>query len=213
MLQISCKNLTVGNNGKVACANLNFDVEAGDYLCIIGTNGSGKSTLLKTILGILKPISGSLSFGEGLEHGAIGYLPQHTDAQNDFPASVAEIVRSGFLGKKKLHSLYTQEEKDTVQHYLDLLGIGDFSQRSFSRLSGGQQQRVLLARALCAGAKILVLDEPVSGLDPVATKEMYDTVEFLNKKQHITVIMVSHDMEAVEKYATKVLRIGEEVTE
>lgn len=207
MSQIICSNLVVGNRGRVACEDINFTIEKGDYLCIIGDNGSGKSTLIKTLLGILKPLGGTLQFGDGLTSSSIGYLPQHSETQSDFPASVPEIIRSGFLGKKKIHSLYSKKEKETVFKYIALLGLEPFSNKSFCELSGGIRQRVLLSRALCAGDELLVLDEPVSGLDPASALEMYSMVESLNKVHKISVIMVSHDMNAVERYSNKILKI------
>lgn len=208
MAQIICQNLTVGYKGIPAATDINFVVERGDYLCITGENGSGKSTLVKTLLNLIKPISGVLEFSDGLTQNSIGYLPQKSELQNDFPASVKEIVLSGFLGKKKVNAFYSSEEKKEVSQILNMLGILDLEKKSFSKLSGGQMQRVLLARALCACGGLLVLDEPVSGLDPLATEEMYSTVKRLNDEQKISVIMISHDMSAVQKYANKILKIG-----
>lgn len=209
MPQIICKNLSVGYNGIPAAKNINFTIEKGGYLCIIGENGSGKSTLIKTLLNLIKPVSGSIEFSDGLTQNSIGYLPQHSDVQNDFPACVREIVLSGFLGKKKVNAFYSKDEKKEVSRLLSLLGIEGLENKAFSKLSGGQKQRVLLARALCACDGLLVLDEPVSGLDPDATKEMYETVQRLNSEQNISVIMITHDMQAVEKYAKQILKIGE----
>lgn len=209
MAQIICKNLSVGYNGIAAAENINFSIEKGGYLCITGENGSGKTTLIKTLLNLLKPISGKLEFSDGLTQNSIGYLPQHTDIQNDFPASVREIVLSGFLGKKKVNAFYSKEEKQEVSKILTMLGIKALENESFAKLSGGQKQRVLLSRALCACGGLLVLDEPVSGLDPEATEEMYKTVERLNRDENISVIMISHDLKAVEKYAKQILKIGE----
>ncbi len=209
MAQIVCKNLSVGYNGIPACKNINFTIEKGGYLCVVGDNGSGKTTLIKTLLNLIKPVAGTIEFSDGLTQKSIGYLPQHTDVQNDFPASVKEIVISGFLGKKKVNAFYSREEKNEVRQILEMLGISSLENTSFSKLSGGQRQRVLLARALCACGGLLVLDEPVSGLDPEATEEMYQTVARLNKEQKISVIMISHDMQAVEKYSNQILRIGE----
>ncbi|MBQ0162476.1 MAG: ABC transporter ATP-binding protein [Treponema sp.] len=209
MAQILCENLSVGYNGIVAARDISFSIEKGGYLCVVGENGSGKSTLIKTLLNLIKPISGRLEFGDGLTQKSIGYLPQKTELQNDFPASVREIVLSGFLGKKKVNAFYSREEKKEVSKILTMLGIASLENETFTKLSGGQMQRVLLARALCACGGLLVLDEPVSGLDPEATEEMYETVDRLNKENNISVIMISHDMKAVEKYAKQILRIGE----
>ncbi len=208
MAQIICKNLTVGYKGIPCAKNINFTIEKGDYLCVTGENGSGKSTLVKTLLNLLKPISGELEFSDGLTQSSIGYLPQKSELQNDFPASVKEIVLSGFLGKKKVNAFYSFKEKKEVSQILDMLGILNLEKKSFSKLSGGQMQRVLLARALCACGGLLVLDEPVTGLDPVATVEMYELIKKLNEEQKISVIMISHDMDAVQKYAKNILKIG-----
>lgn len=208
MAQIICKDLCVGYNGVPAAKDINFSIEKGGYLCITGENGSGKSTLIKTLLNLIKPISGHLEFGDGLMQNSIGYLPQNSELQKDFPASVREIVLSGFLGKKKVNAFYSKEEKNEVSRILELLGISFLEKESFSHLSGGQMQRVLLARALCACGGLLVLDEPVSALDPDAAEEMYSTVETLNREHNISVIMISHDMNAVKKYARQILKIG-----
>lgn len=209
MAQILCKNLSVGYNGIVAARDISFSIEKGGYLCVVGENGSGKSTLIKTLLNLIKPILGTLEFGDGLTQKSIGYLPQKSELQNDFPASVREIVLSGFLGKKRVNAFYSREEKKEVTKILTMLGIASIENETFTKLSGGQMQRVLLARALCACGGLLVLDEPVSGLDPEATQEMYETVDRLNRENNISVIMISHDMKAVEKYAKQILRIGE----
>ena len=208
MAQIICKDLCVGYNGVPAAKDINFSIEKGGYLCITGENGSGKSTLIKTLLNLIKPISGHLESRDALTQPSIGYLPQNSELQKDFPASVREIVLSGFLGKKKVNAFYSKEEKNEVSRILELLGISFLEKESFSHLSGGQMQRVLLARALCACGGLLVLDEPVSALDPDAAEEMYSTVESLNREHNISVIMISHDMNAVKKYARQILKIG-----
>lgn len=210
MSLIKACNLTLGYEGKRVVDNLNFTVNSGDYLCVVGGNGSGKTTLMKTILHLNSPISGKIEMGEGLKPSEIGYLPQQTEVQRDFPASVWEIVLSGNLGHSGLMPFYTKEQKEKARKNLEKMGIADLSKRCYRELSGGQQQRVLLARALCATTKMLLLDEPVSGLDPNVTAEMYSTIEALNK-EGITVIMISHDMDAALKYATHILQIGKDV--
>lgn len=210
MSLIKACNLTLGYEGKRVVDNLNFTVNSGDYLCVVGENGSGKTTLMKTILHLNSPISGKIEMGEGLKPSEIGYLPQQTEVQRDFPASVWEIVLSGNLGHSGLMPFYTKEQKEKARKNLEKMGIADLSKRCYRELSGGQQQRVLLARALCATTKMLLLDEPVSGLDPNVTAEMYSTIEALNK-EGITVIMISHDMDAALKYATHILQIGKDV--
>ena len=209
MAQITCHSLALGYEGKRVVEDLDFTVEAGDYLCIVGENGSGKSTLVKTILRLLPPISGTITLGDGLRPNEIGYLPQQTAAQRDFPASVEEIVLSGCLNRCGLRPFYNRAEKNLAAANMERLGIEALARRCYRELSGGQQQRVLLARALCATGKLLLLDEPVAGLDPVAAAEMYQIIETLNREQKITVIMISHDMDAAVKYASHILHIGE----
>jgi len=210
MPQLTCSNLTLGYEGKTVLSGLSFVVNAGDYLCIVGENGSGKSTLMKTILRLKSPMSGQIIPGDGLEQNEIGYLPQHTVVQKDFPASVREVVRSGCLNRCGLRPFYSSSEKRMAEENMELLGIAPLAKRCYRELSGGQQQRTLLARALCATRKILLLDEPVAGLDPKATIEMYELIERLNK-EGVTVVMVSHDIAAAVKYASHILHIGSQV--
>ena len=211
MAQLSCQNLTVGYDGRTVLQGLNFEVNPGDYLCIVGENGSGKSTLMKTILGLQAPISGRILTGDGLRKNEIGYLPQQTQAQKDFPASVREIVLSGCQGRCGSRPFYSKEEKRLAEENIGKMGIGSLTKRCYRELSGGQQQRVLLARALCATRKMLLLDEPVSGLDPRVTAEMYGLIETLNREEGITVMMISHDISAALKYASHILHIGDSV--
>lgn len=207
MIQITADNVTLGYDSKIILQNLNFYIEEGDYLCIIGENGSGKTTLMKTLLGLLKPIDGKIKFLNGIEKNQIGYLPQQTDVQKDFPASVKEIVISGFQSKMNGRPFYSKKEKAEALKNMQLLGIDNLARRSYRELSGGQQQRVLLARALCATNKMILLDEPVTGLDPSATNEMYELIKELNN-QGITIIMITHDTSCALKYANKILEIG-----
>ena len=211
MAQLTCQNLTVGYDGRTVLQGLNFEVNPGDYLCIVGENGSGKSTLMKTILGLQAPISGTILTGDGLRKNEIGYLPQQTQAQKDFPASVREIVLSGCQGRCGRRPFYSQEEKRLAEENIGKMGIGSLTKRCYRELSGGQQQRVLLARALCATRKMLLLDEPVSGLDPRVTAEMYGLIETLNREEGITVMMISHDISAALRYASHILHIGDSV--
>ena len=208
MALISCKNLSLGYDGREIIKDLSFDIDEGDYLCIVGENGSGKTTLMKTLLGLNPLISGKIEFGNGLKGSEIGYLPQQTPVQRDFPASVMEIVLSGFEGSMGLRPFYSSEQKGKACENLKKMGIEHLKNRCYRELSGGQQQRVLLARALCATKKLILLDEPVAGLDINATEEMYSIVERLNREDNITVIMISHDIAAAEKYATHILHIG-----
>ena len=211
MAQLSCQNLTVGYDGRAVLQGLNFEVNPGDYLCIVGENGSGKSTLMKTILGLQAPIGGRILTGDGLKKNEIGYLPQQTQAQKDFPASVREIVLSGCQGRCGRRPFYSKEEKRLAEENIGKMGIGSLTKRCYRELSGGQQQRVLLARALCATRKMLLLDEPVSGLDPRVTAEMYGLIETLNREEGITVMMISHDISAALRYASHILHIGDSV--
>ena len=211
MAQLTCQNLRVGYDGKSVLQNLSFEVFAGDYLCIVGENGSGKSTLMKTILGLLSPISGRILTGDGLRKNEIGYLPQQTVVQKDFPASVREIVLSGCQGRCGSRPFYNKEEKQLALDAMDKMQITQLAKRCYRELSGGQQQRVLLARSLCATQKMLLLDEPVSGLDPKVTAEMYALIEKLNCEDGITVIMISHDIAAAVQYASHILHIGDTV--
>ena len=208
MAQLTCKDVTLGYDGKPVVHGLNFSVEQGDYLCILGENGSGKSTLVKTLLHLHPVMSGKVETGDGLLANEIGYLPQQTLVQRDFPASVTEIVRSGLLGRCGMRPFYTKREKALADENMRNLGISHLSGRCYRELSGGQQQRVLLARALCATRKMLLLDEPVAGLDPNATREMYELVASLNRDDGITIIMVSHDISAAMQYAKHILYIG-----
>ena len=208
MAQLTCQNLRVGYDGKSVLQDLIFKVFAGDYLCIVGENGSGKSTLMKTILGLQPPISGRILTGDGLRKNEIGYLPQQTVVQKDFPASVREIVLSGCQGRCGNRPFYNKEEKQLAEENIRKMQIDKLSKRCYRELSGGQQQRVLLARALCATQKMLLLDEPVSGLDPKVTAEMYRLIDELNHRDGITIIMISHDIAAAVKYASHILHIG-----
>ena len=211
MAQLTCQNLRVGYDGKSVLQDLSFEVFAGDYLCIVGENGSGKSTLMKTILGLQPPISGRILTGDGLRKNEIGYLPQQTQVQKDFPASVREIVLSGCQGRCGSRPFYNKEEKKLAAEAMDKMQITRLARRCYRELSGGLQQRVLLARALCATQKVLLLDEPVSGLDPKVTAEMYTLIEKLNREDGITVIMISHDVAAAVRYASHILHIGDTV--
>lgn len=212
MSLITCKNLKLGYEGEVVAENINFEVNSGDYLCIIGDNGSGKTTLVKTILGLNKPLEGEIIFGDGLNRRDIGYLSQRTDVQKDFPASVMEIVLSGCISHMKHRFFYSKEDKKIAMDNLEKLGIAHLAKSCFRNLSGGQQQRTLLARALCSTNKILFLDEPVSSLDPEATKDMYEIVNELNKSNGTAIVMISHDIQSVEKYASHILNISDHST-
>lgn len=206
MTLLECENLSIGYGSKIIQKNLNISIQSGDYFFIIGENGAGKSTLLKTILGFEPPISGKITFTEGFEKGRVGYLPQQNSSLKEFPATVEEIVLSGCNGKLGLFPFYSKEHKKTAHENMEKLGILEFKNKSFNELSGGQQQRVLLARALCAAEKLLILDEPIKGFDSKITEEMYKDILELNKSG-MTIIMISHDLEAAKKYATQTLEL------
>ena len=208
MAILTCKDLSFAYNGNTVLSGVDFSISAGDYLCIVGENGSGKSTLIKGLLDLKAPSSGTIEFGEGLTSREIGYLPQQTQLQRDFPASVREVVSSGCLNNLGRRIRYGKEEKALVDKNLERMGIETLADQSYQELSGGQQQRVLLARALCATKKLLLLDEPVTGLDPIATGEMYNLIKLVNLCDGISVIMVSHDIHEAVRYATKILHLG-----
>ncbi|MBR0082162.1 MAG: metal ABC transporter ATP-binding protein [Clostridia bacterium] len=210
MAFLTVRDLSLGYDSHTIVDHLNFTVQAGDYLCIVGENGSGKSTLMKTLLRLQEPIGGQILIGDGLKANEIGYLPQQTVIQKDFPASVKEIVLSGCQGRCGLRPFYSKEEKQLAKESMERMGITALSSRCYRDLSGGQQQRVLLARALCATRKVLLLDEPVSGLDPKVTTEMYELIEGLNR-EGVTIIMISHDVAAAVRYASHILHIGDHV--
>lgn len=206
MALLNISDVSLGYEGKPIVKQLNFSVNKGDYLCIVGENGSGKSTLMKTLLGQKQVISGKIEYGENLKRTEIGYLPQQTEVQKDFPASVKEIVLSGCINGCGFRPFYTKKQKEAAALNMKKLGISDIANRCYRELSGGQQQRVLLARALCATKKLIILDEPVAGLDPVVTQQLYKLIKEIND-DGITVIMVSHDLEAAMKYSSHVLHI------
>ena len=209
MSLITVKDLSIGYDSHIVAKDLNFTVQEGDYLCIVGENGSGKSTLMKTLLQLKEPLSGEILFGEGLLKNEIGYLPQQTAIQKDFPASVREIVLSGCLGRCGRRPFFNKAEKKLAEENMERMGISDLAGRCYSTLSGGQQQRVLLARALCATGKLLLLDEPVAGLDPKVTEQMYELIRKLNA-EGVTIIMITHDPDAALRYAKHILQLGKE---
>ena len=205
---LACRDASLGYEGKAVWEHLDFQVRRGDYICIVGENGSGKSTLLKSLLGLIRPLSGHIDRAESLKAGAIGYLPQQTRAQKDFPATVTEVVRSGFLSAGGHRLLYTPAQKATALLNMGKLGILELKDKCYRELSGGQQQRVLLARALCAAGDLLVLDEPVTGLDPAAADDLYRTLRYLNRTEGMAVVMVTHDIRSALRDAAAILHAG-----
>ena len=208
---IQCSHVDFGYENQDAVVDVTMEVEPGDYICIVGENGSGKSTLMKGLLGLLKPTKGSISMSDELKKSGIGYLPQQTAAQKDFPATVNEVVLSGCLSRRGSRPFYSKKEKDLAVRNMARLGIDGLAGRCYRDLSGGQQQRTLIARALCATDKLLILDEPITGLDPEAIVEFYEIIRKLNRKEGVAILMVSHDIANVVKQADKILHLKREV--
>ena len=209
MVQLICTDLSAGHPGRPVLQGLDLQVFAGDFLCVTGENGRGKTTLAKTLLGLLPPLGGSVRLCGGLHRREIGYLPQQTAAQRDFPASVREVVLSGCQGRCGLRPFYNSAEKRLARRAMEQLRVEQLAGRCYRALSGGQQRRVLLARALCAARGLLLLDEPAAGLDPEAAARLYALIGRLNRQQGMTVIMISHDTDAVLRHASRVLHLGE----
>jgi len=207
---IDCQNLSFGYNGHVAVHGLNFSVEAGDFLLVAGENGSGKSTLVKGLLRLINPMEGTINFSSDFKQSQTGYLTQQIAAKQDFPAGVLEIVLAGNLGRKRLWPFYSQAEKYKAEENMRLLDIVELKDCCFRELSGGQQRRVLLARSLCAAERLLVLDEPFAGLDPLISMELYRLLETINRETDMTIIMVSHEIKATD-CATKVLHLQKQL--
>jgi zinc transport system ATP-binding protein len=207
---ITCQNVSFAYEGNIAVSGLNFSVESGDYLCIVGENGSGKSTLIKGLLRLKVPSAGNVLMSDGVKANEIGYLPQQTAAQKDFPASVYEVVLSGRLAARGVLPFYSRKDKKIAEENIKRLGIENIKNRCYRELSGGQQQRALLARALSAAKKILLLDEPAAGLDPAVTRELYNLIEKINRNDGLTVITVSHDIKSAVKYANRILHLKNE---
>lgn len=210
-LLLKCEHVDFGYENQDAVVDVNIEINTGDYICIVGENGSGKSTLLKGILGLLKPASGQITMSEELKRTGIGYLPQQTAAQKDFPATVGEVVLSGCLRKRGSRPFYSEKEKKIAAYNLERLGIMELKRHCYRELSGGQQQRTLIARALCATDKLLILDEPITGLDPAAIQEFYQIIRMLNREEGVAILMVSHDVQNVVSQANKMLHLNQRV--
>lgn len=212
MILLSCHELNIGYDGKTIVEHINLEITNGDYICIVGENGSGKSTLMKTLVNLILPISGKLKYDPTIRPQSIGYLPQQIQVQQDFPASVYEVVLSGCLNRLGYYPFYRKKEKEIANRYLKLLEISHLRIKPFRELSGGQQQRVLLARALCSTDKILFLDEPFSGIDLFMAQQIYSIIDLINKEYGVTIVMISHDIKSALKYATKVIHVDKTIT-
>ena len=208
MAQLRCENISVGYEDGIVVSDVSFELNRGDYVCIVGENGAGKSSLLKGILGLARIQGGKIEYGDGMSRADVGYLPQQKDYQKNFPATVKEVVMSGFLNKMGLRPYYNRAEKVKAMEILSDFGMADYVRASFGSLSGGQKQRVLLARAMCATDKLLLLDEPTTGLDPVATEELYELLKRLNREKKTTILMVSHDLNKAVSDAGLILHVN-----
>ncbi len=208
MVQLELKDLCIGYNFKPVQKAINCKIEYGDFVCVIGTNGVGKTTLIKTILGLVNPISGKIVYEKRTKLSSIGYLQQSINIESDFPASVYEVVLSGCLSMIKKRPFYGKKEREIVKKNLELLDIDNLKNKSFKELSGGQQQRVLIARAMCAANKMIILDEPFVGLDTYMVKQLKDTIHRINKELGITIVMVTHHLDLSIEDVTKVLKLS-----
>ena len=208
---LKCEHVDFGYENYDVEKDVSLEICQGDYLCIVGENGSGKSTLMKGLLGLLKPTGGSLMVSDDLKRSGIGYLPQQTPAQKDFPATVQEVVISGCLGKRGNRPFYSKKERETAAVNMERLGITDLRKSCYRDLSGGQKQRTLIARALCATDRLLILDEPITGLDPSTTQDFYRVIRHLNREEQVAVLMVSHDIQNIVAQANKILHLKQSV--
>lgn len=208
---LKCEHVDFGYENYDVVKNVSMEINEGDYLCIVGENGSGKSTLMKGLLGLLKPTGGLLTLSGDLKKSGIGYLPQQTPAQKDFPATVWEVVISGCLGKRGNRPFYSGAEKEKADMNMERLGIMDLKKSCYRDLSGGQKQRTLIARALCATDKLLILDEPITGLDPSTAQDFYQVIRHLNREENVAVLMVSHDIQNIVVQANKILHLKQTV--
>lgn len=208
---LKCEHVDFGYENYDVVKDVSLEICQGDYLCIVGENGLGKSTLMKGLLGLLKPTGGSLMVSDDLKRSGIGYLPQQTPAQKDFPATVQEVVISGCLGKRGNRPFYSKKERETAAVNMERLGITDLRKSCYRDLSGGQKQRTLIARALCATDRLLILDEPITGLDPSTTQDFYRVIRHLNREEQVAVLMVSHDIQNIVAQANKILHLKQSV--
>lgn len=204
---ITAKNLTIAFGKNKVIDSANFTIADGDFVCVVGANGSGKSTLIKSILNIIKINRGKIIYGKDITNTTIGYLPQESKVDQNFPTTVFEIVLSGTLGRLKFRPFYRKADKELAEKALDTLKISHLKDKSFADLSGGQKQKVLLARALTATSKVLILDEPSNHLDHNSKTDFYDTLKEINQDLNITIIMITHDLDADDLIGNKILAI------
>ncbi len=203
MQLVKFQNVTVDYGQIRAVSDVSFDINQGDYVCIVGSNGSGKSSVIKVMLGLVNQTHGRIEINIDKSH--ISYVPQINMAERNFPATVFEIVITGTQKKQKKLPFYTKEDIKTANDAIKLMRIDAISKKRIGQLSRGQQQRVMLARAMCRNPKMLVLDEPCASLDPEITKELNDILEMLNKDRQVTIFMASHNMHEVTKHASRIL--------
>ena len=209
MNMIELKNVTLGYDDHIVLKNINMEINEKDFICVVGPNGSGKSTLIKGILGLIKPLKGKIKYND-LKRNFVGYMPQETKVDNNFPASVFEIVLSGTLNQMGFKLFYTKKEKEIAEKNLKLLNIYNLKNKNFCDLSGGQRQKVLLARAISATKKLIILDEPSNNLDSKSKKDLYKTIVSLNKDKGIAVIMITHDLDHDNLIGNKILSLRED---
>ena len=208
---IKCENLCASYENKEVLKNINFSVDENDYVCIVGENGSGKSTRVKCLLGLKALSQGSIEFDKNVKKNKIGYLPQQSMIKSDFPASVSEVVLSGCVNSLGGRLFFGKKHKERAEYFMHIMDICNIKKTSFQELSGGQKQRVLLARAMCAAEKLIVMDEPVTGLDPLVTSEFYKAVSKLNKEEKVAIVMISHNVKEAVNHAKHILHLGENI--
>jgi zinc transport system ATP-binding protein len=206
---LELKQLRLGFGDNIVINNASLVLEEGDFACIVGANGAGKSTLVRAILGLIKPLGGDIHYCGDLKQTQIGYLPQETRPDSNFPATVEEIVLSGCLGHMGWKPFYCHKEKQHIRRSLKILGIESLAKKRFVDLSGGQKQKVLLARSLSATTKMIILDEPSNSLDHKSRKDFYKTLKNLNREQGLTILMITHDLDADDLIGNKVIAIKE----
>ena len=208
MTILEVENLKVSYSNHVALENINFKIDNGDYVCLVGENGSGTSTLVKTIVGLLKPDEGKINLNISLDE--VAYLSQTNLKELDFPATAKEIIMSGVQKHRKL-PFYTKKDKEAYEEIIKKLKIEELQNRRIGDLSGGQKQRILIARALIRNPKLLILDEPATGLDYNITKELYKILENENKNHQMTIIMATHDLDELNEIKPRIIYLAKTI--